>query len=547
MALAAICCTAGPAACDTHSKLVYPGPGKKLVYTPYTDQGDTIPDFSNCGYGGGGVRIPSVVVWKTLSPSRNSADPSTEVGWATRCPRFAWLAFRGQQVAHPTDSPSKGRADPSTGSGQDDTARIQAAIDEVSKRPVGKGGLRGAVLLKAGRYQIEGTLTIAASGVVLRGEGHGAKSGTVLVATGTKKRDLIAVGGTGRPREINGTRTKIVGAYVPVGARSFRIESTKGLAVGDDVIVARHGNAKWISALGADKLRRGEKDHVRNWKPFALNFQRVITAIDGRKITVDAPIVCAIQARYGGGEVYKYTWRGRIRQVGVEFLRAESTYASAADEKHAWNFIRIGAVRDGWVRNVTSRYFGYSCVNVSDDAARVTIQDSQCLDPVSKITGGRRYSFALKGQLTLVQRCFARHGRHDFVMHSRAGGPNVFLDCQAVNVHSDSGPHHRWSTGTLYDNVVCGPLNVQNRGRSGTGHGWAGAQMVFWNCTAGSIDCQKPPTAQNFAIGCKTPKRGGKGWWESPGKHVQPRSLYLRQLEDRLGKQAVKNIAKKGA
>jgi hypothetical protein len=29
------------------------------------------------------------------------------------------------------------------------------------------------------------------------------------------------------------------------------------------------------------------------------------------------------------------------------------------------------------------------------------------------------------------------------------------------------------------------------------------------------------------------------GYWESLGKHVQPRSLYMKQLEDRLGAPAV--------
>ena len=96
------------------------------------------------------------------------------------------------------------------------------------------------------------------------------------------------------------------------------------------------------------------------------------------------------------------------------------------------------------------------------------------------------------------------------------------------------------ATGT-YDNVACGDLNVQWRGRSGTGHGWAGANTVFWNCRAGSIDCQKPPTANNYCIGCTGSIRGS-GYIASKGHPVLPRSLYLKQLEDRLGKQAVKNV-----
>jgi hypothetical protein len=77
----------------------------------------------------------------------------------------------------------------------------------------------------------------------------------------------------------------------------------------------------------------------------------------------------------------------------------------------------------------------------------------------------------------------------------------------------------------------------------GSGHGWSGANYVAWNCL-GVLTCQKPPTAQNFAIGFVGRRTQGAferapGWWESEGTHVAPRSLYLKQLEDRLGPDAV--------
>jgi hypothetical protein len=83
----------------------------------------------------------------------------------------------------------------------------------------------------------------------------------------------------------------------------------------------------------------------------------------------------------------------------------------------------------------------------------VTVEDSTCLDPVSRISGSRRYPFTISGQLRLVQRCFARNGRHDFAQGSLSPGPNVFLDCASEKSHSDTGPHHRWAAGPLYDNV----------------------------------------------------------------------------------------------
>lgn len=481
------------------SALVYPGEDGRVVYVP-DDNGNCIPDFSNCGYMGGGVRIPDVPVKVTLRPAEG-----------------------------------------------DDGARIQAAIDAVAELPVNADGFRGAVLLKRGTYEIAGTLKIAHGGIVLRGEGQG-EDGTVLVAAETGKRTLITIAGEDKRAEVPETRRRITDSYVPVGARSFHVDGTPGLKVGDTVVVLRPSTDEWIHYLGMDRIPpRRDGGRVTQWRPGSkdLRFDRVITAIEGKKVTIDAPLCNALERKYGGGYIYKYDFPGRIEQVGVEYIRGVSEFEHETDEDHAWNFIGLRAVANAWVRQVTAVHFGYSAVGVSRRCKWITVEDCACLDPVSRITGSRRYSFALTGELTLVQRCYARHGRHDFVMHSVVPGPNAFLDCTAEQAHSDTGPHHRWSTGTLFDNVrVQGNgINVRNRGNSGTGHGWAGAQMVFWNCTADSITCQRPPTAQNWAIGCVSEKRSGDGYWESFGQPVRPWSLYLAQLRDRLGPEAVANIS----
>ncbi|MCQ2395435.1 MAG: DUF4955 domain-containing protein, partial [Kiritimatiellae bacterium] len=117
---------------------------------------------------------------------------------------------------------------------------------------------------------------------------------------------------------------------------------------------------------------------------------------------------------------------------------------------------------------------------------------------------------------------------------------------------SDFGPHHRWATGCLYDNVKTdGALNVQDRGSAGSGHGWAGANFVLWNCTARTLVCQNPwASAQNWCVGCTGRVDGRKGQTNtsfahpdgqtrpdcvrtSAGKPVQPVSLYEYQLAHR--------------
>ena len=264
--------------------------------------------------------------------------------------------------------------------------------------------------------------------------------------------------------------------------------------------------------------------------------------VDGQ---VTLPMVNALEKKYGGGEVALLAGDDSIQEIGVENLRGESEYKNETDEKHGWVFIDLVNVRDAWVRKITSVHFGYSCVYVRHQSRAVTVDHCGCLDPISIIEGGRRYSFALDGQLTLVEHCYARKGRHAFVMHALAAGPNVFFDCLAEDTYADSGPHHRWSAGVLYDNIQVvrapahaessgGGLNIRNRGNSGTGHGWAGANQVAWNCIAEDMIVEQPPTAQNWAIGCKAKYHSGDGYWDSFGHPVQPQSLYLSQLHERL-------------
>jgi hypothetical protein len=217
------------------------------------------------------------------------------------------------------------------------------------------------------------------------------------------------------------------------------------------------------------------------------------------------------------------------------------------DENHAWTFISLAGVENAWVRQITAEHFAFSAVDVQKMSKWVTVEDSGNLDPVSQITGGRRYSFEIGGQLTLVKDCSARDGRHDFVLHSTVPGPNVFVHCTADQSFDESGPHHRWDTGVLFDDVVvdgtteagyrtAGILEAHNQGMV-EGHGWSGANLVFWNCTADRIDVGKPPTAQNWAIGDTTtvaPAPTGTGFIESSNQPVEPHSLYQAQLENRL-------------
>ena len=480
------------------NSLVYEGVDGRLVYGTYANQGqtnavNTIPDFSRAGYKGGGVPIPFI--------------PASVVV---------------------TNEPG------------DDTTLIQNAIDTVSALPVGTNGFRGAVLIKAGDYEVSSTLTVSTDGVVIRGEGQQASGGTKITLTATVQTNLFEISGSGSPSTVGGTTQTITDSYVPVGAKSFNVANASAFSPGDEIRTHHKMNNTWIVDIGMDDL--GAEDPWTT-NTYQLYHERVVTAVTGNTVYVDAPFVQAVETQYGGADVFEYTFSGQLRNIGIEGLRLESTYTNVEDEAHGWIGVKFNDVRDGWVRQVTARHFGYSCVSINGTCHFITVQDCAQLDPKSVTTGGRKYSFNLDDStFVLMQRCYTRSGRHDFVSGSKTPGPNVFVDCLSENTLSDIGPHHRYATGQLYDNLKGGGMNVQNRYDSGSGHGWSGAQILFWNCDASGMVCESPTGAMNWSIGNIATRNNGSwvdepdGIWESHNTHItRPRSLYYKQLEDRRG------------
>jgi hypothetical protein len=462
--------------------------------------GNAIPDFSLAGYRNGGVALPVAPVVETLNPAVPESD---------------------------------------------DTVRIQAAIDRVAMLPRRPGdGVRGAVLLTQGAYRCGSSVRVP-PGVTLRGQGQGA-NGTVITAAMTPtdggKPTLICIEGEGSVRAV-GESHRIVDKVVPLGAHLVRVNGANAFRAGDLVLLQRASTQQWIHDLKMDQIRLGAKG--KQWQPrgYRVAWYGRVVAVQDDALTLDAPVMCSLEQKYGGGVVRKAE-DVRGEGAAVENLRLVSVYAKGqetADESHAWIAISIAGVVDSWVREVTALHFANSCVHVGKNAARITVQDCAMIDPVSRISGARRYSFVGSGPYVFFQRCYARNGRHDFVTGHLDVGPTVFLDCLAERTHADIGPHHRWACGQLYDSIKGGAINVQDRGGAGTGHGWAGNCQVLWNCEGSSIICQQPwmPSAQNWAVGCIGAKgrpavaNRPDGNWESAGVHVVPRSLYLAQLKSR--------------
>lgn len=472
---------------------VFYGKGGKLTYTP-DEQGNIIPDFSHVGYRYGDAPIPDIKAIVEVLPVDG-----------------------------------------------DDGATIQAAINSLYNVTPDENGFRGAVLLKSGVYQVAGQIRISASGIVLRGEGD-SEDGTVIIAEGTSTRELIKID-NGASRSVNSSsRVTITEDYVPVGRKYVIVSNTAGYAKGDHIVLFRPASSQWISDIKMNQLTPSEGTTQWTASGYTFYFERLITKISGDTLFFRNPVVMAMEKRYGGGSVYKFTFN-RLQNIGIENMRLKSSFKGNQDEEHSWTAIAFHSAEHSWVRNVTSYYFAFGCVNLESKSRLITVENCHCREPKSIITGGRRYSFNINGALNLVKNCTTSEGRHDYVNGARVPGPNVFTGSTALNTHSDIGPHHRWAMGTLFDKIKSdGEINVQDRDDMGTGHGWAGANTIFWNCKGSSAICQSPWTsAKNYNFGFTGNKKSGyrsgrpDGEWVGhnvPG--IFPVSLYEAQLDERL-------------
>ncbi|MEV4560819.1 hypothetical protein AB0K51_28015 [Kitasatospora sp. NPDC049285] len=481
--------------------------GGRLVYGQDA-RGNRVPDFSSAGYAGGTRPLPTAADAVTLQPAASG----------------------------------------------DDTARIQQALDRVAALPPGPGGLRGAVRLAAGRYRVGNPLRITASGVVLRGAGSGS-DGTLLLASGDP-RALVELAGTGEPTR-SGPAHAVADAYVPVGASVLTLDSAAGLTPGQQVVVQRPQEDGWIHAIGMDAIpARDDGTASHPWPAGAgLQFRRTVTAVDGNRITLDAPLTNALEREYTHAVVWPYAFPGRISQVGVESLSADGfAFTEAAGYDTGGYFkaalARFSAVQDGWLRDVTADRFGAGIGSIGDSASRITFADTAATRMDQAIPQRAPFAqpaaYSVDGQQNLVTGCRVTGSNlHAWTTGPRVAGPNVFTRCTSENTgrfRLDAGPHQRWATGTLYDCLTMrgsrGPaddLALTDRSNAGSGQGWAGANQVMWNADVDYFAIQQPPTAHNWAFGTRgTPVADqADGIRVSDGAPVEPACLYPQQLAER--------------
>ncbi len=526
---------------SAQSHWVHPGPDGKLVYKT-TPLGDRIMDFSYAGYMGGGVALPTVAVKKTIAPS-------------------------GQD---------------------DDTDTIQSAVNEVAKLPL-VNGFRGAVLLTPGTYACSHTIRIPTSGIVLRGSSSGApprnsRGGSIAPTSANQTSTIRLVGNphlavaiSASPRGNRGpddetdaiestgdgnahnsgfqaAATMIADAYVPSGTTRFTVANAKGFAAGDTIEIEHPVTQSWVKFMQMDDLVRDGK--AQTWIRVGNNITalRNIMSISGNTIVVDVPLSDSFNAKYlnpPGVAVIKVRPPTAIAQSGIEDLHIECPPQAINHTQRHFQALRING-QDCWARNVVC---DETMNSVSVSGRRITLREVSVNRRAEHRGSSKPAEFAPNASQVLLDRCSVAA---DNVWFTATGagisGPIVLLNC-TFRGKSEAESHQRWSTGILYDNcnLPDGGITLRNRGSMGSGHGWTMGWGVIWNSTAKDYIVQNPPGAVNWLIGsvgqdmlASRPFGSGpnlpEGIIDSANQAVSPHSLYLAQLAERLGPQAVKNI-----
>ena len=389
---------AGPVAQE--SKWVKTGVTGRLIYVPDA-QGDRIPDFSMVGYGAGKKAIPDniPVRHRHIDPDRRRQHVNISRTRSTSCSRsrcrptaFAAPSSSGREVQrqrpfqHHRQRRDSARLGPRRQPGDQhahrvaEPGRVRLNVDPITMLPVTQVSASTAVINIAG-----------------------SSSANTL-----------------------GSQIQIIDKVVPVGAQSFRVASTSGMAVGGMVEIfrpsTRHGLRLW---------RWTRCPRVRNW----ANSEPPVAPHDHANRRQPGVLR---RADYDGAR--PTIWRrddshfsapNAFKNVGVENLWGQSldTREEAERDSHTHRLVSFSSVDDGFARDLETRHFPYVCGLYVRNRRHAAHHGRQREQPPAVGRGDRRpalhvcHGWADDARAKLD----ADDGRHDFVTGSAVTGPDRLL------------------------------------------------------------------------------------------------------------------------
>jgi hypothetical protein len=201
--------------------------------------------------------------------------------------------------------------------------------------------------------------------------------------------------------------------------------------------------------MNMDTLTRNGKPQTWLEAGTILTHDRDIRSIQGNRITFDVPLADSFDAAYlnpPGTIVAKYTFPGRIEQVGVESLRVTVPAQDKPISEAQYTLLSMNAAIDGWVRDVVSvdthnsTTFGSTVRRVTIERvhiqhtlpftapaapADVAISGTQILLDRSSVTGEGVWPVVTQGRRHGAERCveLPEHHRRHRAASALGGGP----------------------------------------------------------------------------------------------------------------------------
>ncbi|MNK66208.1 Pectate lyase superfamily protein [compost metagenome] len=480
------------------------------IFEDYKKDRSILPDFSYVGYHNGEKKIPKISDYKYFNVTDFGAKPND---------------------------------------GKSDKVAIQLAIDAANKNG------SGIVFFPKGRFLVneESDLTnsiISKKGhIIFRGSGSGTGGTELYMKNALPPADpakmwtvppLFNFSSGGSDKKIGEVVEKAV-----IGDLTIKLSSTEGLEAGDWIILKLLNNDKDLLASELKNYKAEPQWTYLVNKGIDVKVFYQIKKISQGSVTLNAPIAYTIEPKYKW-DVYKFA---NSEEVGIEDIAFVGNWTEKfvhhASWKHDSGFTMLNMTRatNSWIKNC----------RFTDCSVAATIAQSANISVLNcKITGNAGHQAINSNGSTnvLIANCVDEASQwHSF--GSSHGSMNTVIWKCAYPATTCFESHSSQPRNTLLDNVQGGLMN----GRAGGATENMPNHMqglVLWNYKqtnepAKDFEFWPPtdvfewwkilsPTVVGFTSKGTTFKREQIGQAESLDKEVAPGSLYLAQLELRLGK-----------
>jgi hypothetical protein len=377
----------------------------------------------------------------------------------------------------------------------DITTALRAAVSTMA----GLGG--GTIHIPAGTFMVSGTVTITSGNIRIAGAGSGAT--TILVASSYNPGNQLTEapftfmggGGVGYSQWAEPGKSPLATTLADVnrGDQIVKVVSSAGFAVGDWVVIQQYFWPDFVKANSAGTWTTNPPETGTD-SAFSNTFcyPRKITAINGKVITLDAPIPQTLRNNDSTVWFYQPNSGQFIENVGIDGLTLQ-----VQDNHNGPDGIPIGTalafkgVFNGWARDIKIHNIAKNGIKPAW-STRITVMDCEISGAQNTGGGGWGYGFyTYASSQVLYKRCTAVNLRHNFSTEYAMTNMVVYTRCDSIKTMGNSAgvtmecddTHFGYSQRLLWDmfHQENTGLLTENRGTYSHGAYETFGGGVVWN------------------------------------------------------------------